>query len=357
MRARVVLSSFAPLLLSGLLAIPAAHAAGAPYVIRMSVDEDPIVPHLAETLGYFRQEGVEIVPVKVEDFSKEDYLLQAPLIKGQIDIAYHWFNHVVFGARHGLPIKAVMVINDAPGMTVMVANRVKDQIKTAADFKGRKVAEGAGYGTKSVITNSLTTKAGLPLHSFTPVMVESSGRQEAVLQGLKEGSVDVMTFQEPITSALLKTNLVTVLYDLNTKEGATRALGATYPAQSILASPQFLSTHPDAVQHLINALVRTMRFINTHSTEDVIARLPPNYFDGKDRDAELAEMRATMQTFAKNDYAFSPASIRVVVDSIQKFDFDKSEEGQWRATGDNQKVVEAQLYDNRFVERAMHEIK
>ena len=33
-------------------------------------------------------------------------------------------------------------------MTIMVANRVKDQVKDAADFKGRNVAEGAGYGTK-----------------------------------------------------------------------------------------------------------------------------------------------------------------------------------------------------------------
>jgi hypothetical protein len=53
-----------------------------------------------------------------------DYLMQEPLTKGRIDASYHWFNHAIFGARHGFPVKAVMLFNDAPGMKVMVANRV-----------------------------------------------------------------------------------------------------------------------------------------------------------------------------------------------------------------------------------------
>jgi ABC-type nitrate/sulfonate/bicarbonate transport system substrate-binding protein len=94
--------------------------------VRMSIDEDPIVLRLANSLGYFKQEGIEIVPVDLEKIAKYDYLMQEPLTKGQIDASYHWFNHTIFGACHGLPIKAVMVVNDAPGMTVMVANRLKD---------------------------------------------------------------------------------------------------------------------------------------------------------------------------------------------------------------------------------------
>lgn len=219
------------------------------------------------------------------------------------------------------------------------------------------MSEDAGYGTKSVITHALITDAGLPLDSFTPVMVESSGRQEAVLKGLQDGVVDVMTFQEPTTSALMKTQMVSVLYDFNTKEGTAKGLGATYPAQSLLTSPAYIKSHPHAVQHLFNAMVKIMRFINTHTTAEVIAKLPSNYFDGKDRDAELAVMRATMQTFAKGDYAFAPESVRVVVNSIQRSDFDKSEEGQWRATGDKKAVVDANLYDNRFVDKAIREIR
>src|SRR5438552_11337047 len=240
--------------LVGALGVSPGRAADKLTQVRMSIDEDPIVLRLADGLGYFKQEGIEIVPVDLEKIAKYDYLMQEPLLKGQIDASYHWFNHTIFGARHNLPIKAVMVINDAPGMTVMVANRVKDKIHSAADFKGKNIAEGAQYGTKSVITGYLAKKAGVAPGSFTPVMVESEGRQEAVLKGLKEGKVDVMTFQEPITSALLESNMVSTLYDLNSKESTTKVLGAAFPAQSLLMAPKYIEAHPDTVQHLVNAV-------------------------------------------------------------------------------------------------------
>ena len=190
--------------------------------VRMSIDEDPITIRLARSLGYLGAEGIEIVPVDLEKLAGEDYLMQEPLMKGRIDASYHWFNHAIFGARHGFPIKAVMVFNDAPGMTVMVANRVKGEVRGVGDFKGRRIAEGAGYGTKSVITNYLAVKAGLPARSYTPVMLGKEGRQEAVIQGLKDGTVDVMTFQEPVTSALIDTKMVSVLYDLNSRDSTAK---------------------------------------------------------------------------------------------------------------------------------------
>ncbi len=325
--------------------------------VRMSIDEDPIVLRLAASLGYLTQEGVEIVPVDLEKIAKADYLMQEPLTKGEIDASYHWFNHTIFGARHGLPIKAVMVINDAPGMTVMVANRLKDKIRSAADFKGKNIADGAQYGTKAVITDYLAKKAGVAPGSFRPVMVESEGRLEGVLNGLKEGKVDVMTFQEPVTSALLESTMVTTLYDLNSKQATTKVLGAAFPAQSLLMSPKYIQAHPDTVQHLVNALVRTMRFVNAHTADEIADKLPPEYFDKKDRAEAMKYIRNTLPTYAKGDYALSPAAVKLVVDAIEACRFDQSEEGRWRATGDNSKVKADQLYDNRFVRKAMKDIE
>ncbi len=325
--------------------------------VRMSIDEDPIVIRLANSLGYLKRENIEIVPVDLEKLAGEDYLMQEPLMKGQIDASYHWFNHAIFGARHGFPVKAVMVFNDAPGMTVMVANRVKGEVRSVADFKGRKVAEGAGYGTKAVITNYLARKAGLPSHSYTPVMLGKERRQEAVIQGLKDGTVDVMTFQEPVTSALLATDMVTTLYDLNSKETTTRVLGAPFYAQSLLMSPKYMEAHPDTVQHLVNALVRTMRYINSHSADEIAAKLPPDYFAGKDRAAEVSLIRKTLPTLAKGDYSFSPEAVKLVTEINVTSDFDPSVEGQWRATGDKSRVHVDELYTNRFVNKAMKDIR
>ena len=91
--------------------------------------------------AYLDREGLAVELVKVESVSSEDYLMQDPLVNGRLDASYHWFHHVVFGNRHNLPLKAVLKVCDSPGMKVLVANRLKDTVKSPADFKGRRIAD------------------------------------------------------------------------------------------------------------------------------------------------------------------------------------------------------------------------
>jgi len=359
MNTRFKTSPFISLLTAGLLALGlCSHVAAAPNPtkVRMSFDEDMIVTRLAESLGYFALEGIQIEPVDITKLAKEDYLFMEPLAKGQIDAAEHWFNHTVFAARQGFPIKAVMIFNDAPAMKVMVANRVKDQIGSAADFKGRNVAEGADYATKAVLTSYLTRQAGLPGKSYRSINHPSQNRLQLVLTDLRADKLDVMTFQEPVTSGLLETNLVSTLYDLTTGAGTAKALGTTFPAQSILMAPQFIKDHPDTVQRLVNAYVRAMRWLNAHTAEKIIAQLPESYFAGKDRAAQIKLIKDTLPSYAQRDYSYSAESVRLVVDTMLTADFGRSAEGLWRGTGDAARVKDADLYTNEFVVRAMREI-
>ena len=324
--------------------------------VRMSFDEDLVVTRIADSLGYFTQEGLEIVPVDITKFVKEDYLIQEPLVNGQVDVVEHWFNHTIFGARHDLPIKAVLMLNDAPAMKVMVANRMKDQIKSAADFKGRNVAEGAGYATKAVVTRYLAKQAGLPRNSYNPINHPTENRLKLVLGDLKADKLDVMTFQEPITSGLMETNQVSTLYDLTSREGTVKALGTAFPAQSILMAPQFIKDHPETVQRLVNAYVRALRYLNSHSIDDILSHLPDSFFEGKDRQAQIKFVKNTLPAYARGSYAFPADAIHLVTDAMLWSAFDSSEEGLWRASGDAAKVKEAELYTNEFATRAMQAI-
>ncbi len=349
--------SFAKLLGAALLAGAGLSALAAePIKVRMGFDEDMVVTRLAESLGYFKQEGIEIVPVDITKLGKEDYEIQEPLVKGQVDAFEHWFNHTVFGARHDFPIQAVMMLNDAPAMRIMIDNRVKDQIRSAADFKGRTIAEGAAYASKAVITGYLAHKAGLPRNSYRPVNHPSENRLQLVLGDLKADKLDVMTFQEPVTSGLLNSGRVTTLYDLTTREGTARALGAPFPAQSVLMAPKFIKDNPATVQKLVNAYVRAMRYLNARTPDEIIAQLPDDFFAGKDRAEQIRLIKLNLPSYAKDNYAFSAESVRLVVDAMLWAKFDGSVEGLWRATGDAGKVKDAALYNNEFVNRAMQAI-
>jgi NitT/TauT family transport system substrate-binding protein len=327
-------------------------AATPPTVVRMSVN-DPLVPLLAKQLGHFDAEGIDVRFTKVEEVSEEDYLMQKPLVEGRLDVSYHWFHHVVYGNRHNLPLKAVLMVNDAPGMKVLVANRVKDQIRSGADFKGRNIAEGAGYATKSVLVNLLARQAGLPYGSYTPVLKETEGRQQAVLQGLRDGRVDVMAFMEPITSALEASGEATVLYDLTNVKSTTSALGAPWLAHAVFMSDRYIQRNPATVQRIVNAFVRTLRFVNAHSAEEIADRLPAEYTAKLSRAEVLAKVRAALPMIARDDYRFAPTAVELVLETCVASKYDDSAEGIFRATGENHALRAQDLYTNRFASRAM----
>jgi NitT/TauT family transport system substrate-binding protein len=330
--------------------------ASAAAKVRMSGTE-LLIPQLAIGLGAFAQEGIEVIPVKVEDVAAHDYLDAEALNKGQLDASVWWFHHVLFGAGNDAPTQAVVLLGDTPGMMVMVANRARDSIKSAADFRGKKVAEGAGYSAKSYLTRYLATRAGLAPGSYTPVAVESGGRKEAVLKGLREGQVDVMTFNEPMASTILATGMVTPLYDLTTKEGTRKALGDLFPTQCLFMTPGYIKANPETAQRLVNAFVRAMRYANTHSAEQIAAKLPAGYFKNRTRQAAIDEIQKAMPTVAKGDYSFSPSAVGLVAEAVFTSTFDDSDEGRYRANAKRAKASIAQSYTNRFVEKAMKEIQ
>lgn len=327
-----------------------------PVKVTMSVDEAPIVPLLARSLGFLEQEGVEIVPVRIEDHAPNDFEMQRPMRDGRIDVAYHWYNHAVFGARHGLPVTAVMVFNDAPGMSVLVARAKRAEIRGPADFGRRAVAAGAGYGTKALVTHALAARHGASATDYRLVATASAGRQEKIVGGLSDGSVDLVTSEEPVTSVLKGTGLVDPLLDLTTRAGTQSVLGAPWPAQSLLMSPTFLRRRPTVAQRVVNAFVRTMRWIETHSAEDIARQLPPGYFETRDPARQAAQIRAILPGFARRDYSVPPTGAALVSNAIAAYDFDTSASGTWRATSTVSRVDPRSTYDNRLVRRAMARI-
>lgn len=324
-----------------------------PVTVRMSIDEEPFIPLLAQSLGYLDAEGIKIERVRVEDFAPNDYELQKPMREGKFDVAYHWYNHAVFGARHGVPIVAVMNFNDAPGMTVFAQSSKTAAIKGAADLRGKTIAAGAGYGTKALISHALAASAGLRADDYRLVFKESAGRQEKILAALGDASVDAVTSEEPLTSMVRATGKVTQLYDLTSRPATVQTLGAPWPAQSLLMSPSFIKQKPQVAQRVVNAFVRTMRWVNSHSAEEIAARLPEHYFAGKDRAAQMAYISATLPSYAKADYRISSRGAQLVADAIAAYRFDKSPSGRWRATGSAKVLNVRSTYDNGFVRNAM----
>ncbi|HEV7183257.1 MAG TPA: ABC transporter substrate-binding protein [Leifsonia sp.] len=307
--------------------------------------KDSFLPYLAEALGYFDDEGltVEVLDkAQIKEWEAAGNVLPARVA---------WAHVVVFGAGTGDRQLSVMTLHDAPGISILVANHVKDQIRSAADFAGRTAAVGAPHSTKGMLTNYLATKAGLPSGSYTSMPLPTDGRLQLLTDALEHHAVDVLTFMEPLSSQLRATGLVSDLYDLTTTDAAAAALGARYLAESLMVDPRFAKEHPDLVQALVNVFVRTLQYAHSASAAEVAELLPATFAPGMDRAAAAVIVASRWGTLA-TDFSISEDSMRLLVDSIQVAAFDDSSPARARAAVQGETVDVSTLFTNQFLEGA-----
>jgi NitT/TauT family transport system substrate-binding protein len=325
-----------------------------------------LVPELARGLGYFRQAGIEVETIDVMNYIDADFYSTKLLNDGTIDAEICWFQRVIFGIGNDAPARAVLLIENSPHLTILVANRVRDQIRSAKDFKGRTIADSAGFDTKHYLTDFILARAGLPPDSYTAAPAEWLSKPDELIAALAAGKVDIISSMEPLTSRLLATKLVTPLYDLRTAAGTREALGSVWPARCLYLAPRYIEAHPERVQRLVDVFVRTMRFINAHAAEEVIARMASGYFSpdvsndlwADYKKAKTEEIAKVQPSLTDGDYSIPPAVAKLVIDVILRTPFDDSPEGRYRRAAARSGKIRAEMtYDNRFVERAMREVR
>ncbi len=356
------------MLLAGVLCTAAFAAAPERTKIRLATMPGigHLVPELALGLGYFEQEGIDVELVNVMNYRDEDFYSTELLNDGTIDAEICWYQRVVFGIGNDQPARAVFLIENSPHLTISVANRLKDQIKSVADFKGRVIADSAGFSTRRYLTDVMIAQAGLPKNSYTPAATELSAKLPLLTQALKDGKVDIVACMEPMTTGLKATNLVTPLYELTTGEGTRKALGEIWPARCLYVAPRFIAAHPDRVQRLVNVFARTMRYLNTHTAEEIVSKMPAGYFApdmnndlwAEYKKGKTDEIAKVLPSLANGDYTIPPSAAKLACEVLAHTEFDDSPEGKYRRTASQSGKVRPELtYDNRFAEAAMQASK
>src|SRR5437667_3032336 len=234
---------------------------------------------LTEALGYFKDQNLTVN--LIDEPSGKD--ATTALIAGEVEGSSGSYDHTIDVAGLGKNLVEVVQLLRAPGEAEMVATSKANDIKSAADFKGRKLGvTSIGSGTHG-LTQYLAVKNNLAVTDFTPIAV---GAGDTFIAAIKQGTIDAGMTTEPTISRLIKSGDAKVLIDLRTPEGTKAALGGDYPFISIYMRSDWVGSHKPAVQRLVNAYVKTLKWIQTHSAEEIAAQLPADYYAG-DKDLYL----------------------------------------------------------------------
>jgi NitT/TauT family transport system substrate-binding protein len=271
MRNRAVLVSFA---MAALLANPIAVAAAEKITIMVGGTEKQIYlpAKLTEALGNFKDEGLDVELLTEESGVNAENEMLAGAVQGVVG----FYDHCIDLQAKGKFVMSVVQFSQAPGEVELVSTKYPD-IKSMADLRAKGLGvTGLGSST-NFLTQYLMTKAGVKIGEFTTIPV---GAGSTFVAAMQQDKIQAGMTTEPTVSSMIKRGQARVLVDLRSVEKTTAALGGTYPAAAFYMPAAWIEKNKETVQRLANAFVKTLRFIDAHSAEEIADKMPRDYYAG-----------------------------------------------------------------------------
>lgn len=262
-------------LLSSVMALGAgaAHAEKLTVIVGGMEKQIYLPAVLTEKLGYFKDEGLDVELIN----SRAGVDAENELLAGAAQAVVGFYDHTIDLQSKGKFIQSIVQFSQAPGEVELVSTKYADQIKSPADFKGHTLGvTGLGSST-DFLTQYLAVRNGLKQGDYTLLPV---GAGNTFIAAIKQDAIQAGMTTEPTIATMLKTGEAKVLVDMRTPEKTAEALGGPYPAASFYVQSAWLETHKEDAQKLTNALVKTMRYIASHSAEEIAEQMPKDYYVG-----------------------------------------------------------------------------
>ncbi|MDC7340449.1 ABC transporter substrate-binding protein [Streptomyces lydicus] len=262
---------------------------------------------LTQQLGYFQDEGLHVTlltePAGVQATTS--------LISGDVQGVVGFYDHTLDLQVKGKQVESVVQLAHAPGEVEVVSNKAAGDLTSAKDFKGKKLGvTGLGSST-DFLTKYLAVKNGVQTNEFTPVAV---GAGQTFISALQQGSIQGGMTTDPTVAQIVDKKLGKVLIDMRTPEGSKEALGGPYPSSSLYMNTDWVNSHKDTVRKLAKAFVKTLKWMSTHSAEQIAAKMPADYAQGG-KQLYAQAIKDTLPMFTKDGVmpADGPATVERVL--------------------------------------------
>jgi NitT/TauT family transport system substrate-binding protein len=225
---------------------------------------------LTQQLGYFKEAGVD---VQLSD-EPSGASAENTLVAGQVQGVVGFYDHTITLQAQGKCIKSVVQLAKVPGEAEVVSDKAATTLAAATDFKGKKLGVTSPGSSTDYLTQYLATKNGVSTKDYTTV---KAGAGSPFIAALTNGGIDAGMTTDPTIAQVTSKHLGKVLIDMRTEAGTKAALGGLYPAASLYMDCAYVDANKQTVQKVVDAFVKTMKWISTHSAADVAAKMPADY--------------------------------------------------------------------------------
>ncbi len=246
---------------------------------------------LAKHLGEYEKAGVN---VEMVDFKGGSQSLTA-VLGGSADVVSGYFDHCVNLAAKGQSLQAFVVYDRYPGFALVVSPKQGDAIKSIKDLGGKRIGVSAPGSSTDYFLKFILKKNGVDPAS---VGIIGIGLGATAVAAMEQGSVDAAIMLDPAVTLLQGKNKgLKILSDTRTQKDTLDVFGGEYPGGALYTKADWIASHPKETQALTNAIVNTLKWIHSHTPEEIMAKMPDELV-GADKALYLAALKNTLPMYS-----------------------------------------------------------
>ncbi len=246
---------------------------------------------LAERLGEYKKAGVE---VELVNFKGGSQALTA-VLGGSADVVSGYFDHCVNLAAKNQALQAFVVYDRYPGFALVVAPKHTGAVRTVKDLAGKKVGVSAPGSSTHFFLNYMLAKNGVDPNS---VGIIGIGLEATAVASMEQGTVEAAIMLDPAVTLLQGKNKdLKILNDTRTQKDTLDVFGGEYPGGALYTRVDWIASHEKETQALTNAIVATLKWIHSHTPEEIMAKMPDELV-GPDKALYLAALKNTLPMYS-----------------------------------------------------------
>ena len=260
------------------------------------------------------------------------------LIGGSVDVVTGAYEHTIRMQAKGQDVVAVTELGRFPAIVIAVKKDIAGKVKSAADFKGLKIGVTAPGSSTSLTAQYAMVKAGLKASDAAIIGV---GAGASAVAAMKKGEIDVISHLDPVIAKLEADGDIAILIDTRTEAGTRALFGGSNPAATLYAKKDFIDKNPQTMQGLVNAFVKSLKWLQTAKPDDVADVVPAEYHLG-DKPLYIKAVQNSLESYSR-DGIVQKSGMESVLDMLKQLDPELKDA----------KVDLSATFDERFVRKAV----
>lgn len=230
--------------------------------------------YLAETLGYYEEEGIEAEFQTVTGMDAT-----APVLSGDAQFCLKGIESALMVNEAGQGCKVVVSTTQKYPYQLIGANETYNSLES---LKGGTVAGGQSptSGPYSFAMACVNAAGMVPQEDVSVITMLSSGYAAAI----ENGDIQAAIGSNPWVSKKLVDAGGVVIADGTDEEVIADLIGSSsYELFTIMTSDEYIASNPETVQKVVNAIARAIDWMQNATAEEVAEMLLP-MFEGADEE-------------------------------------------------------------------------